>query len=117
MTFEIEVERSVKDELTFGVFESLKMDGTVIAPENYISSEGSLKATLSADYMATLEEGEHTLTAVFKDGVAETKLTVTQEDLTPPATGGHTDMLLWVIVLALTAMGMAALLIVRRERY
>ncbi|MBP5224051.1 MAG: hypothetical protein J6Z38_00495, partial [Lachnospiraceae bacterium] len=117
LAFDIEVKRSADDALTFGLFEALKMDGTVIAPANYTASEGSLKATLSAAYMATLDEGEHTLTAVFKDGVAETKLTVTQEDLTPPATGDRPGMLLWVILAAVMAAGMAALLIARRERF
>ena len=52
----------------FSKFTEVKVDGSVISPDNYTAREGSTIITLNAAYLNTLSVGRHTLTVVFTDG-------------------------------------------------
>ena len=55
----------------------LQVDGEALEPGvDYTVASGSTVATLSADYLATLEAGEHTLTFVYVDGSCSTTFTI-----------------------------------------
>ena len=55
---------------------SIKVDGTVLAAEQYELESGSTILTLLADYLKTLAAGEHLLTFVYEDGYISTNFTV-----------------------------------------
>jgi len=57
-------------------FKSVSIDGKLVDPANYTVTEGSTVITFRSDYLATLAEGEHTVTITFTDGVATTGLTL-----------------------------------------
>lgn len=55
---------------------ALKMDGQLLAQENYTVRAGSTIVTLKAEYLNTLTPGEHTLTFVYSNGQTEAVFTV-----------------------------------------
>lgn len=75
-TFDLTINRNINDAKTFSLFESIEVDGAVVDAANYAASSGSLNASLKASYLDTLASGSHTLKVNFKDGSAETKLTI-----------------------------------------
>lgn len=70
------VNRNVNDDKTYGLFESIEVDGKILDPSQYTVASGSLSASLKAAYLETLSEGDHTVTVHFKDGSVGTKLTI-----------------------------------------
>ena len=67
-------------------FTGLTSDGSAVAEKNYTAISGSVKLTLKAEWLETLAAGRHTLTAIFKDGQAETSFTVKDAPPTPTPT-------------------------------
>ena len=49
----------------FDRFVEVRVDGSVVAPENYTVSKGSTVVTLKKEYIATLSIGAHTIDIVF----------------------------------------------------
>ena len=47
---------------------SVQVDGTTISSNNYTVASGSTIVTLKPSYLDTLPEGDHTVTAYYKDG-------------------------------------------------
>ena len=47
---------------------SVQVDGTTISSDNYTVASGSTIVTLKPSYLDTLAEGDHTVTAYYKDG-------------------------------------------------
>ena len=76
--FELTVNRSVDDASTFSHFDSIEIDGTKLDAANYTAASGSLKASISGSFLATLPAGNHTLKVLFDDGSAETNLTIAE---------------------------------------
>ena len=70
------VNRNINDDKTYGLFESIEVDGKILDPSQYTAASGSLSASLKAAYLETLSEGDHTVTFHFKDGSVGTKLTI-----------------------------------------
>lgn len=73
-------------------FVSVKVDGNVVAADNYTVTEGSTIITLKPDYLKTLSKGSHTFEIVWTDGsagtsfvVAENNPSVTEPSETEPA--------------------------------
>ena len=73
-------------------FVSVKVDGNVVAADNYTVTEGSTIITLKPDYLKTLSKGSHTFEIVWTDGsagtsfvVAENTPSVTEPSETEPA--------------------------------
>lgn len=71
---------SFKSSADFTKFVCVKVDGTVIDAEYYITEPGSTKVTLKAEYLNTLSVGEHELIIVSSDGAAGTWFTVLAAD-------------------------------------
>jgi hypothetical protein len=65
----------------FNKFSEVKVDGVSIASINYAVSEGSTIVTLKADYLKTLDAGEHYVEIVSNDGVATALFTINQEPI------------------------------------
>ncbi len=68
--------RAEFDELTFTLFTGLQVDGVAVSEDMYTAGKGSLTVDLSPSYLATLEEGQHTLTVLFADGSSTATLQV-----------------------------------------
>ena len=73
---DFEIERSFRDEVTFGNTEKVAVDGNVLDAKNYDVKEGCLKLGLKAAYLNTLSVGDHTLKVMFKDGEVSTRFRV-----------------------------------------
>ena len=108
------VNRNINDDKTFGLFESIEVDGTVIDPANYTAASGSLNAELKASYLETLSDGTHTVKFNFKDGSAETKITIKPKPVTPNTSdSSHPGQ--WGCLLFLSLISFAGLIIWRRR--
>jgi len=86
------VERSVDPDGAYDKFEGITIDGAEVAAENYTVTDG-VGITLKADYLETLEAGEHTIQANFSDGPAAASFTVTvpSTDATEDSTAEGTE--------------------------
>ena len=60
----------------FAKFRSVKIDGAVLAAENYTKAAGSTVITLKNDYLSTLAAGAHTIAIIYTDGDCSTNFTV-----------------------------------------
>ncbi|MBR4812925.1 MAG: hypothetical protein IKZ69_03360, partial [Lachnospiraceae bacterium] len=70
------VKRSVADETCINHFTGVQIDGKDCAASDYDAKAGSTVVTLKAATIQTLSTGTHTVTVLFDDGKAETKLIV-----------------------------------------
>ncbi|MEE3405085.1 MAG: InlB B-repeat-containing protein, partial [Acutalibacteraceae bacterium] len=70
------VNRNINDSKTYGLFESIEVDGKTVDASQYNAVSGSLNASFKAAYLETLSKGVHTVTFRFKDGSAATKITI-----------------------------------------
>jgi LPXTG-motif cell wall-anchored protein len=74
--------RSFADELTFGLFVGVEVDGKAVSEKddsgkpNYTVESGSLILQLQPSFLESLAEGDHTVTARFQDGSASATFTV-----------------------------------------
>ena len=57
-------------------FNSVKIDGTELAPGNYTKAAGSTVITLKNEYLSTLAVGAHTIAIIYTDGDCSTSFTV-----------------------------------------
>lgn len=67
---------TIKADGDFDKFTDVKVDGEIIDNGNYIATEGSTVIEFKADYLKTLDAGEHTVSVVFTDGEATTKFEI-----------------------------------------
>ena len=73
------IKRSVDEDRTFDYFEDIMMDEEVLDPSVYTAEAGSVKITLPASYLESLENGKHTMDVVFEDGTASIRLSIRSE--------------------------------------
>lgn len=97
--FSFTFKRTVDDEMTFGRFIKVLVDGEEIGSGNYTAVSGSAVITFSPEYLDSLETGDHTVTVVFTDGSAEAPFSVRGSGL-GPFTGDTSNLLLWAVSLA-----------------
>ena len=80
LTFEVDGELSL--------FQSLEIDGTVVAAGNYTLAEGSTIITLKNSYLNTLAVGTHNVKVLYSDGkIATTSFQVQEENNNTGDTG------------------------------
>lgn len=60
----------------FNKFTGVKVDGEFVDSSNYTATEGSTIIEFKADYLETLDAGEHTVTVLFTDGIATTNFEI-----------------------------------------
>ena len=87
------VKRSVNDEECYSHFKDVLIDGNLLErDQDYTAAPGSTVITVKTSVLEKLAAGEHTVTAVFDDGTAETKIAVAAKDPdTAPDTSDHRD--------------------------
>ena len=89
-----------KNNACFEYLESVSVDSNAIAPPQYTASWGSTVIELSADYLNTLDAGEHTLAATYEYGspldaqkVVETQFTIVEDPMPEPEPDAHVKYL------------------------
>ena len=105
-----------KSDAAFSDFVEVLVDGKTVAAENYEKREGSIVIQLKASYLATLAEGEHTLTIRSASGDATTKFTI-EAEVVPPAPES-TNAWVWIVVgvVALGACAVVVVFIIRKRK-
>ena len=108
----------------------IMVNNELIDKENYELKSGSTILTLKDDYLNSLKAGEYELTFVYKDGVAETKFTIGEEDtkntenpdvpdvpavITPPPTSDN--ILVSISIAGISAIVIAGLFISKKKRH
>ena len=66
-----------KSDANFSDFVSVSVDGVEISSDKYTVTEGSTIVILKADYLDSLEKGEHTISIKSTTGVAEATFEIT----------------------------------------
>ncbi len=105
-----------RSDAAFSDFIEVFVDGKSVAPENYDKREGSIIIQLKASYLATLAEGDHTLTIRSASGDAAAKFTIEAEIVSPST--DHTNVWIWIIV-GVSTLGIivtAVIFIARKRR-
>lgn len=105
-----------KSDAAFSDFVEVLADGKTITAENYEKHEGSIIIQLKASYLATLAEGEHTLTIRSTSGDATAKFTI-EAEVVPPAPES-TNAWVWIVVgvVALGACAAVVVFIIRKRK-
>ncbi len=85
----------------FDKFECVKVDGLILAKENYIAEKGSTKITLKKNYLKTLKSGKHIITIVSKDGEVSSEFRISRNNYNLPETGSK-------IAIAIVIFGVTA---------
>ena len=94
----------------FSDFVDVLVDGKTVASENYERREGGIIVELKASYLATLAEGEHTLTIRSTSGDATARFTITASN--------STNAWVWIIIgsIALGIGVTVAVFVVRKRK-
>ena len=110
--YQLTVKRNIEDETCFDHFTGLQIDeNELVLNTDYSAVSGSTVINLNPSYLETLEEGEHSVTVNYDDGVAETTLTIKAQEkdepvepvepVEPPVDTGDTNNLaLWIGLLS-----------------
>ncbi|MBE5970608.1 MAG: hypothetical protein E7242_10290 [Lachnospiraceae bacterium] len=123
----ISFKRETCDSETFWMFKDLKLDGQSVDEKYFKLSKGSLNVELAAEFLDSLDNGEHTLSVSFIDGgeasatftIAEKEAvntdTSTSADITSanataqtsqtPQTGDDSALIVYFVIGALAAVG------------
>lgn len=110
---------SFRSDAAFADFIRVELDDKeLVKDKDYTLKEGSIIATLTPEFAATLSAGEHTLGIVSVSGTAKTTFTVTADTLPTtvsdnsddknseksPQTGENNNVILWSVVVYLVAI-------------
>lgn len=121
---------SFRSDAAFADFIRVEVDGKeLVKDKDYTLKEGSIIATLTPEFAATLSAGEHTLGIVSVSGTAKTTFTVTAD--TPsntvsnnatdnnseksPQTGENRNVILWSVVVYLVAICTIGLMLNKKK--
>jgi len=139
------IKRSEYDTITFPEYQnggSILVDKKKVDSKNYTVEKGSLKITFKPSYLNTLSAGTHTLHVNFGDGSVEEKFTVNASSATgngtaarttnattnrtanattnrtangSPRTGDTSNWALWIGLIAVSVIAIAAIYFVRKR--
>ena len=105
---------------SFDHFTGVKLDGKELVKDvDYTVEKGSTIVTLKPETLEKLSVGEHTVTVLFDNGEVNTTLTVlaaNSQDATSPQTGDNSHMGLWIALMMLSLLGIAATLLFGRKK-
>lgn len=102
----------------FADFLSVSVDGNELDASLYTAESGSTRITLSAQYLATLSTGSHTIAIASQTGIASTTFTIqavssgssdsSGTPVAPVQTGDSQTPFVWVTLLAVSAVCICA---------
>lgn len=110
-------------------FAYIEVDGKKLDADFYTAKSGNTVIRLKASYLEELEEGKHTITVYYTDGEAdgtfqvlkapaeETESTARANEGDSAATDDTTNIVLWITLMCLSALGMILLLVKGRRRF
>lgn len=105
---------------SFDHFTGVKLDGKELVKDvDYTVEKGSTIVTLKTETLEKLDLGEHTVTVLFDNGEVDTTLTVlaaNSQDATSPQTGDNSHFGLWIALMMLSLLGIAATLLFGRKK-
>ena len=122
--------KGTKEGLTFrstapyAKFVDVYVDGKLVAKDNYKDSEGSTVIELTADYLETLEVGDHTITILSNDGSGSCPFHVkaaqspAQDGGKSQQTGDTSNTWIWaaIALISVGAIGVVALTLVKTRK-
>ena len=100
----------------FEKFEGIKVDNEIVDKKYYTAKSGSTIVTLSADYLNTLDIGEHKIAFIYDDGEVETIFKIAEKDSTDkannnnkntqttPKTDDTSNMPVWIVGLTISGI-------------
>lgn len=93
------------------------IDNKEIDAKNYVTAgKENTQITLKAEYTKNLAEGKHTISIVSSKGQADAVFYLKKATKSPD-TGDHTQMLLWIVLLGISAAaGVGAVVYRKREK-
>ena len=97
------------------LFEDIYVDGNKVDARNYSKASGSTVITLHNLYLSQLAAGTHTIRAVFSSGNVSTNFSCVSPSNTP-STGDNSNIVLWLGLLAVAAVGVGAVSIAARKK-
>ena len=102
----------------YNKFRSIKIDGELVKTTNYTAKAGSTIITLKAEYLKTLKKGEHTITVIYTDGETEGTFFLNEksEGTTTPPTGDNSQLGVWIGMITVSTLAMAAVLMLQRKK-
>ena len=112
----ITVKLATEPDDSFAHFTGVQIDGTTLTPNSdYSVREGSTIVTIFPATLRRLSNGAHNVTVLFDNGRVDTRLTVRQNSSTP-ATGDQSNAALYLTILVLSTLGMAAVTVESKKR-
>ncbi len=121
--------RALHDELTFTNFEGIMIDGVLIDSSLYTAKPGSVIIEFKPEFIASMGEGDHVLTALFSDGdnvgvafkVAKAAADSGRADSGTDTkgsgstnTGDRAHPILWIVICAAAAAAVVVIVFVKR---
>ena len=100
----------------FAKFVSVIVDGKEIPNTCYKAESGSTHITLTKEYLESLSLGSHSFTIQSSDGSASTHFTIKAASGTTPSTGDDNNVVVWALLLVLSAAGLGAVLTLNKKR-
>ena len=94
-----------------GKFTELTIDGKTVDPSYYSTESGSTIVRIKPNYLKGLTPGKHIIGVAYRDGKALAIFSVTDINRRGVATGDENDVRQWILILALSALALAAVCI------
>lgn len=125
---------SFRSDAAFADFIRVELDGKeLVKDKDYTLKEGSIIATLTPEFAATLSAGEHTLGIVSASGTAVANFTVTDDNASntvsdssavdtstdnnsekSPQTGDTSNVLIWLYILSLACLAVVGITVYKK---
>ena len=116
------VKLSGDNDVSFEHFTGVSIDGAALSASDYSAVKGSTVVTLKAATLEKLKTGPHGVRILFDNGKVDYTVTVKPAQTTAagsaasPKTGDESNAALWLLVLAISGAGLAAVIIVKKRR-
>lgn len=114
---------SFRSDAAFADFIRVELDGKeLVRDKDYTLKEGSIIATLTPEFVATLTAGEHTLGIVSASGTAVASFTVTDDVASSgdsnksPQTGDNRNIFLWCFISIVSFAALCTTTVISKKR-
>lgn len=121
-TVEFRFKKEFNDEDCFEKFTGVLVDGKAAERDkDYTAVKGSTIITFSAEFLETLELGDHSVKALFEDGEATVGIKVVEAVTTPAKdpsapTGDSSHLVLWIILGLVSIAGIGVLSVMKGKK-
>ena len=117
--FHIHVTRSRNDDILFGMFGGILLDGKPVDGKYFKAVKGSIDLTVSSELFKTIEDGNHEITVLIGDTSVTTKVAVSNDtgasaEVQAPKTGDTLPMVI-LLSLVIVALLMSGVVLYRRK--